>query len=79
MAEKALVFRGSDFTIELIGNQYILSVLCGTIGIYEYNVVIDLKDLDDIKSFHGNTPPLVEQIRRNPTMFSHREFKMPQN
>jgi hypothetical protein len=61
------------YTLELLSEQYILSIVCGSIGIYDVKIQLNS---EEIKQFNDKGEVFIEQlaeaVRFSPTLFKTR-------
>ena len=66
-----------DYTLYNTDHGYVLSVLCGTVGMYELNIPLTAAEVE--KYLHGNgvIDDLANLIRSQPHAYADRSVKLP--
>ena len=61
------------YTLELLSDQYILSVVCGSVAIYDIKIQLNTKEVDQFKEKgEAFIEQLAASIRFSPTAFKSR-------
>lgn len=75
---KELIKKNWEYTLYLLDEKHILSVLCGTVALFERNIILTDEEL---KNFYAKGEPfidlLAEKIRSTPNIFSSRHIELP--
>lgn len=74
---KELIKKSWNYTLYQKETQLILSVICGTVGLYEVNIILTPEEMELYKKEGiAYTDQLAENIRYDPDKYGERHIKL---
>lgn len=65
-----------NYTLYEINGSLVLSVLCGSVGLFELNIPLTESESDNVKSDTDALKSMVNEIRNKPDFYSARSIKI---
>jgi hypothetical protein len=73
-----IVDKKWDYTLYKKGNELILSAVCGSVGIFEMNVVLTSSEIEEYnQQGEQYIETLARKIQRAPSNYKSRHIEMP--
>lgn len=66
-----------DFRLFRLGDELVLSVLCGTVGLYEVDIALDADELARyLAQGVSGIRALIDDVRSRPSAYGHRQRRI---